>query len=223
MAQSLFNQQTSLYLQKVNLLYQRPEIKASLEIILSVFTVTLLIFFAIRPTITNIFTLQKKITDQEVLLKKADNKISQLTNSQKQIADNISNIPLLQAAVPNTFDYFGYAKRMQVLAQKHNITLDFINFPGEIISGNNDTKLIPKEKIKNYMAPDKDGLFTIKTMFSISGSQSGVLGFISDIENMDRLALLDSIDISKNQKGSDNAKTLNVSGQVIFYSLSNKK
>jgi len=67
MASILNNEKYSLYFQKVSLMYKRPEIRASLEVILSVFTITILIFAAIRPTLTNIVSLQKKIEDQEVI------------------------------------------------------------------------------------------------------------------------------------------------------------
>ena len=38
------NEKYALYYQRIGLIYQRPEVKASLEIILSVFMVTVLIF-----------------------------------------------------------------------------------------------------------------------------------------------------------------------------------
>jgi hypothetical protein len=224
MAQSLVNQQYSIYLQRVNLIYQRPEVKASLEIILSVFTVTMLIFFAIRPTITNIFSLQKKITDQEVLLKKTDNKIAQLINAQKQISDNSEIISLLSVGVPDKFDYFNYAKRVEILASKNNVNLDSLSLPGQSIAGTPSLLNVPADKAKNYITPDKDGLSKVLTNFVVYGDQNGVFGFLSDLENMDRVALIDSLDISKTLKTAlDTKGSLKVTGQVYFYTFNNKK
>ena len=64
-------------------MYQRPEIKASVEIILSVFTVAGLLLLAIRPTLATVATLQKKIEDQQVVNRRLEAKISQLVNAQK--------------------------------------------------------------------------------------------------------------------------------------------
>jgi len=224
MAQSQLNQRYSLYFQRVNLLYQRPEIKASLEIILSVFTVTMLVLFAIRPTITNIFSLQKKIADQEVLLKKTDNKIGQLIAAQKQISQNAQDIELLSEAVPLTFDYFNYAKRMVVVAKDNNVTIDTIAMPGDVMAGKGNILDIPKEKAKSYSLPDKNGLLLVSAKFSATGDQAGIFGFLTQLENMDRITLIENIDITKTQKSaSDNRQALTVTGSVNFYSFEQKQ
>lgn len=224
MAQSQLNQRYSLYFQRVNLLYQRPEIKASLEIILSVFTVTMLILFAIRPTITNIFSLQKKIADQEVLLKKTDNKIGQLITAQKQISENSQYIEQLSEVVPASFDYFSFTKRMVIVAKDNNVAVDTISLPGNIMAGKGNALDIPKEKAKNYSLPDKDGLLLVSAKFSVTGDQTGVFGFLTELENMDRVTLIENIDISKTQKSaSDNRQALTVTGSVNFYSYEQKQ
>lgn len=223
MAQSGLNQKYGLYFQRVNMLYQRPELKASLEIILSVFTVTMLAFFAIRPTITNIFGLQKKIEDQTILLKKADNKIAQLINAQKQLGDNLEELDLLSLAVPDSFDYFNYAKRLELVAIKNGVNLLALTFPGEVLSGEKNNPVLTKEDIKNFITSDRDGNLIVKSEITVTGGQTAIMSFLSEIENMDRLALVDSVKFSKTQKTASEIKQLlNMTADVYFYTLNKK-
>ena len=105
------NEKYSLLYQRINLIYQKPEIKASLEVILSVFTVTVLIFAAIRPTLTNIASLQKKIEDLNTFNIKADNKIAQVFNAQTQLNTYRDKLRLFDEAVPDNFSYYDMAGR----------------------------------------------------------------------------------------------------------------
>ena len=165
--------------------------------------------------------MQKKIEDQTVLLKKTDSKIAQLINAQKQISDNQDKINLLDLAVPDNFDYFSYAKRMDILATNDNVKLESIIFPGAVLAGDKNIGTIPKEKTKVVMTPNPDGTLVAKTNFIVSGDQKSVLSFLSDLENMDRVALIQSIDISKTQKSATEIKqSLSVSGVVSFYTFS---
>lgn len=220
MPQGLFAQQYSLYYQRANMLYQRPEIKASLEIILSVFTVTILIFFAIRPTITNIFALQKKIEDQTVLEKKADNKISQLLAATKAINDYGDQLNLYATVVPGSYSYFEYSKRMAILASDDNVTLSVLSMPGGWMVGDKAVAGLDKEKVKKYISTDSTGITTMSVSFSIIGSQKDTIQFLSDLENMDRLSLVKSVSFTKVPKSeAQPVPALRTDAKVDFYSF----
>lgn len=200
------------------MLYQRPEIKASLEIIMSVFTVTILIFFAIRPTVTNIFALQKKIEDQIVLETKADNKIKQLLAAEKQINDFGDQLNLYEISVPTSYSYFDYAKRITILANENNIALERLTFPGGFMVGEKGTTGLDPERVRNFVTTDDTGLTTIKVGFTSVGSQGDTIAFLTAIENMDRLALIKSIDIVKVARSSiQTVSGLRTSGFIDFY------
>ena len=107
------NEKYSLFYQRISLIYQRPEVKASLEVILSVFTVTLLIFAAIRPTLANVASLQKKVEDLDSVNKKADNKIAQVFAAQADINKFQDKLHLFDEAIPNEFSYYDMAGRIE--------------------------------------------------------------------------------------------------------------
>lgn len=214
MAGLISNEKYSLYFQKVGLLYKRPEIRASLEVILSVFTVTILVFAAIRPTVTNIISLQKKITDQEIVIKKADNKISQLLNAQKQLNAFRSSLKLFDEAVPDSYSYVGSAKRLEYLAIKNHLMIDSLSFSGfTLLKGGNAvggwaTKIAQ---------PTANNTLLDQITFSVYGKPQNVIIFLREVENMDRLVELNSVSLTKQIGLSKSEDTLKATGQMTFY------
>jgi hypothetical protein len=214
MAGLLSNEKYVQYFQKVNLLYKRPEIRASLEVILSVFTVTILVFAAIRPTITNIVSLQKKITDQEIVNKKADNKITQLINAQKQLDAFRGSLRLFDAAVPDVFSYVDGGKRLEYLARKNYLTIDSMGFAGVTLLGG---KKITGEWAGKIALPNASNGLVDPITFSVSGKPQNVITFLQEVETMDRLVMINSVSLSKQIGLSKMEDTLKASGQMTIY------
>lgn len=220
MAQSALYHQYAAYYQKASVLYQRPQVKASLEIILSIFTVALLIFFAIRPTLTNVASLQKKIEDQDVVLKKADTKLGQLIKAEAAMSENQVNLQLYTNAVPNTLDYFNISKRIEIIARENQVNLKSMKLPGSILTGGRTVPGLTGDITKSIAVPSDTGLTTIPVTFSVEGSQTQVLGFLRDLENMDLLAVIESIRIAKVQRLSTTQQPgLGLDGSANFYSI----
>lgn len=219
MTSLLANERYSLYIKKVSLVYKRPEIKASIEIILSVFTILILIFVAIRPTLTNIASLQKKIEDLEVINKKADNKISQLLAAEKQLKSFRSSLSLFDRAVPDLFSYSDSAKRVEYLARKNNLKIESVAFGGLILAGNKKIKYDWAEKI---IQPTAENTLLDTVSFSLYGKPTNVIMFLREIENMDRLAILQNVSLNKQIGRSREEDTLRATGQVTFYFYSQK-
>ena len=208
------NEKYALYFQKVGLLYKRPEIKASLEVILSVFTITILIFAAIRPTLTNIVSLQKKITDQEAVNKKADNKIAQLLSAEKQLKEFGSSLVLFDNAVPDNFSYSDSAKRLEYIAKINSLNIDSLNFSGSsLLSG----KKLTADWSSKIALPGTDNLILDQVAFSVIGKPADVLNYLRQIENMDRLVVLNNVSLAKQIGVSKMEDTLRATGKVSFY------
>lgn len=220
MAQNILLSRYSVYYQRATVLYQKPEIRASVEIILSVFAVAMLIFFAIRPTIINIFALQKNITDQEAVLKKAENKIGQLLKAEKQLSDFSDRLNLIDSAVPTGKSFFAFAKRVEIIALDSGIKIESYSFPSDHMSGITNLKQIDATKIKNLTKVGPNGLVEYKVNIKISGNQKTITSFLNRLENMDLLAFVKEFTISKDQKGTNQvAKELKADVTVLFYDL----
>lgn len=205
------------------MLYQKPEIKASLEVLISVFAVTALIFFAIRPTITNVFQLQKKIDDLESINTKADKKTNQLYAANKSLKDISNDLGLFLGAVPDEISFWDMAKRVEVLADQDNVKIDQLRLPGNIVSGSDAIAKINREKIKDMIKVNINGVTPIEISVSVSGTQSNLFNFIKDIESMDRLAKINTMMITKQAVNlRDNTPPLRADIKLVFYSYTTK-
>lgn len=198
---------------KVRAAYRRPEIRASLEIILSVFTVAFLLLVVIRPTLTIVAELQKKINDQDSVDKKLSTKITQLSKARSDLSTFGNQIDLFNKAVPDANDSSGLAKRLALLVQENNLQTNYLTvgsvplFGNLINLGNKESKnkgedpnVVPLEKGTNVAK--------LEITFDLRGSQTDVLKFLSDIEKLDRLIKLTSVDIKREEeKDSDVTKS----------------
>jgi len=214
------NEKYSQYYKRIRLVYQRPEIKASLEVILSVFAVTILILAAIRPTLTNIASLQKKIEDQVVLNKKAENKIAELFKAQSQLSEYATQIRLFDLAIPNDFSYFQIAGRIEFLANKNGVSVESISMPGIKAFGENKPKT---EWAKNLLVKNDANIIQPEVSFVVVGKPESVLKMITDIENMDNLTMIKNITFSKQLTKVGDPELLKAVGQIYFYFYETEK
>lgn len=220
MANILSNEKYSLYFQKVGLLYKRPEIRASLEVILSVFTVAILVFAAIRPTVANIVSLQKKISDQEAVNKKADSKIAQLYNAQNQLNTFGSSLRLFDEAVPNVFSYTDTAKRLEYVARSNDVVIDTMSFNG--ITLKNGGK-ITGDWVNKVIKEDASKILSSRVSFSANGKPDNIFAFLAEVENMDRVGALNGVSLTKVVGASKVEDSLKATGQITFYFYSQKQ
>lgn len=218
MARLLDNERYSKYYQRLAVVYQTPEVKASLEVILSVFMVSVLIFAAIRPTLTNIASLQKKIDDQEALDSKADKKIAQLFSARAQLDDYQGKLSLFDQAVGEKVSFFDPAARIESLATKNNLIIDSLALPGSGVWGSGKAvgdwagKLIKKES---------DGSMTSEVNLVVYGLPADVRKFLIDVENMDKLTMIKNVVFLKETGQLKGSGRLKVSIQIQFYFYAN--
>lgn len=214
MASRVFDQNKySLNYQKIKLVYQRPEIKASVEVILSVFTVAFLLLVAVRPTLATVAELRKKIEDYEMVEKKLSSKIVQLTQAEENLRENSANLYLFEKAVTDDFRYAGLAKRIELTAVEEGVLLESLYFSRVDIAGEvvEDKK---KDKKSNFI----EGEFTLK--FSLSGSEKGIVSFLEKIEKLDRVVILRNVLIKKVEEKDLPEGKLRATGEMIGYYLS---
>lgn len=209
------------YYRKISLAYKKPEIRASTEIILSVFAVFFLAMTAIRPTLVTVAELQKKIEDQELVDKKITSKINSLVRAQTSLEEYADRLYLYEEGVPEGYSYSDLAKRIEIIANEEDLTIESLIFSKAEIAG--------KETIKPGEVDKKDSLATwvdgknkvieFEVKFEVLGDQEGVYGFISRIENMDRVMRVVQVDITRADSKKVGLNKLRASGQVRGYYL----
>lgn len=197
--------------EKIRIIYERPEIRASIEIILSVFTVVFLLTLAIKPTLATVATLQKKIVDQTVVDTKLSTKIGQLARASADLGTYADQVADFSAAVTDTPDESGLAKRFALVAKENNVSINGLTLNAIPLIGQ-QIKLADKEKGGVKPPLEKDGrVASFSVDFDISGAPTDVYVFLAKLEAMDRVVLISTVDLKKEEAN------LRVTGKATAY------
>lgn len=206
--------------------YKRPEIRASLEIIFSIFSVAFLLMIVIRPTIGIVAELQKKIVDQDLVDKKMTSKISQLARAKNDLTTFSGQLDLFSKAVTNDPETSNLAKKISLLIQEsgleiNSFTIGSVPVLGKRINlGNKDSKVAGEDPNKPRLVPGTKIAYT-EISFDLLGSQKQALAFLSSLEKIDRVVKLNNVDIKREeQKDVDqgkNFKGVRLNGRATVY------
>lgn len=168
------------YYKTVLPLLKKPEVAAYTMLVLSFFTIAVFGAFAIRPTITTIVQLRKKIEDQTAVYNAMQNKVQQLRVAEVEYASLQSDLPTIFQALPKkpeSATLLGKVNRALVDTSVDLVVLQFASFP-----------------ISTESATSKDE--QIQFTLTAKGSYNNILSLVSYLRNTDRIITLDTVDIA---------------------------
>lgn len=195
----------------------KPGIKITLQLVLSVFAVAFFTFFAIRPTLSTISELLKKIDDQKKVDTQLDTKISQLEDAQQELITNESFLPLITLAVPQTPDLEGFARRLEVLAVEESAELNSLQFQSIPLVGDR-TSLAPQNAAAQNAPPSKQpGNLFITFDFILNGNQASILSFLRKLETIDRAVAITKVSFTKPPLQQQKFYQLTATGRGTIY------
>lgn len=184
-------------------LYQtRPDLKAYLELLLSLFTITLFAVFAIRPTLVTVGQLLTEINTKKETLAALTQKADNLAVAQNLMQTQQKNIDLLNLAIPSSPLPQNYIRQIEGLAQKDQIEITNSK-TGEVKLSSNQ-KVVP-------------GQNSFEVSFSgKSVSYSAVAQFAKDVENLLRPASPTGVTESLTQLEDSSNFILNYSANIPY-------
>lgn len=177
-----------------------PIIKNYGPSIFTLLTMSILILFAIKPTVETILVLQKKIADSEQVLQKVTTKANNLSlgkknydNLDKSIKDQIST------AIPNNVALQSLIHSLEQTAQTHQATISALQVQPLTI----DTKLDDKMR----------SLTEVSFTFNTQGSYKNLVALLQDLKVSSRLISIDSLSMT-NSEGS--GLNMSLSGKAYY-------
>ena len=138
----------------------------------------------------------------------------QLLSAQKQLSTFANSLYLFDEAVPDGYSYSDDAKRLEFLAREYNLTIDTVVYTGEMLLGNQNLKTDWAAKIAK---PSANSIINDKVTFTVDGKPQNVISFLTAVENMDRLAVLNSVSLTKTVGQTEADNSLKAEGQMTFY------
>lgn len=161
-------------------------------------------FFAIKPTISTIFRLQKEISDNEYVLDQQETKIKNLAELRIQYSNLQSDLPIIMNAItiqPDVALLFG---QIQSVGKMSNIILKRLqNFEAQIIEKDNSEK-------KDY--------YSYSFSIAGTGSSENIYKFMQTLTNMERVINIDTFSINTATGQKDESLKFNIQGTAFFKS-----
>ncbi len=156
--------------------------------------------FAIRPTLTTVFSLYKGVNDLRKLNFDYENKIGNLIRAQSEYEQIRNDLPLIDAALPTNTNFSKVTMAIERFAGKENVTINHIQIDNVSIS-----KLPTTGKVNNY------GFSMTST-----GNYSSLFAFISHLINWKRIVNINSLDVTKEGASTSAILRLNIKG-ILYY------
>lgn len=165
------------YYRQIWKFYQKPSIKISSALLLTVFTTIFFAVFAIRPTLVTVAELLKTIEDKDEVLAKLKKKAASLASAQEEYSLNAPTIDRLNQAIPTDKEVQELITLIEATAADHELVLDTVS-------------LNEFEYRKNASLPDA---VTLPISISMSADYVALKNFLHDVVRLPRFISVDSI------------------------------
>lgn len=179
-----------------------PIVKNYGSTIFSLLTISLLIYFAIKPTVETILVLQKKLADSNEVLEKVTQKANNLSLG-KQNYDNldVSVTDKIASLVPDTVSLNTIITALEQAAKINEASVSALQIQPLVI----DTKM------------DKNQVGTISEIsfiFNTEGEYKNLVSLLGALKTSNRLISVDSLSLSKANDGT--TLVMSLSGKAYY-------
>jgi hypothetical protein len=205
------------YVRNLALLYQkRQDVRAFVELLLTLSAITIFGLFAIRPTIVTIIELNSQIKGGQETIKLLDAKIQSLAEAQEAYTNNRAVLSLLGTAVPENPSPENYIRQVEGLTSRHSLLLLDLSTSDIPVLGAMSTEVIPdktKEQEENLF-PSQVKNYELE--FAVSGDYEQIRAFLRDFEFMRRPMLEDTVSIGLSGGDLPGELVLSITGRLSY-------
>jgi len=189
---------------------KREDVRIFLEIFLSIITVTFFSIFALKPTILTISQLLKDNKEKQETINNLEEKIKNISLAQEVYEQNFDKLSMVENAIPNTPTPENLLRQIEGVAYLNSVTLLGSSVNEVTLTGEETKK--QKDVIENLPENVKILSFSI----SVTGSYDSLTRFISNLENLRRPIVFDSLNITSSDTEKGKTIVLLLSGQSPY-------
>lgn len=203
----------SLFVGLVSHYKQRADLKAYLEMMLSLVTISVFTIFALRPTIITIAQLLKDIDAKKAVLAQIDTKIENLARAQSVYESERSKIAVLETSIPKIAQPDVFARQIEGLIGTHQVEVVSFNQTRSVLLGNTPLPATTKEV---PLPPETSSTsFTLSVSADVDNYQL-VTGLLSDFEKLRIPSVLQEVRISKGKDKDEQKMILFMQGEIPY-------
>lgn len=186
------------YLNILALYKQRADLRAFLEIILSIATVVIFLVFALKPTALTIINLYGQIQEKKTTVASLDKKISDLQTANRIFSQSQSYIPDVDASVGNRPQPDLISQQIQLAAEKDSVNVLGISIGQVTLIGT------PSKKTAKNLSPLPDNSNEMPISVSVGGDYSSLMVFLNDLENLRMVSKIDTVSLTTSSTNKTN-------------------
>lgn len=201
---------------------KRADLKAYLEVMLSLITISVFTLFALRPTIITIAQLIKDIDAKKATLVQIDKKISDLAQARSLYEAERSKITLLESAIPKAVQPDVFARQVEGLVGSRGVEMrSFAQNEGVIVGSMPAVPDGQQTQSSNQVILPEGALgsnFIITTSVTVDNYQAASL-FLTDLEKIRMPAYFEEVRISNGKELENQKLIIFVRGQLPYLLL----
>lgn len=198
------------YLNIQALYKQRADLRAFLEIILSISTVIIFLIFALKPTALTIISLYNEIQGKQKTVAALDQKINNLVTASGLFAQNQNFIPDVDASVANAPRPDLITQQIQALAVKDSVAVMGIAIGQVTLVGTSVTQQVADQ------IPLPDNAKEMDISVSIKGDYPNLDSFLKDFGNLRMVTKLDITGVNSSVTDKGTVITMVIAGRVPY-------
>lgn len=180
---------------------QLPVVRTYGTTIFTLLITAIFIFFAIKPTVTTILVLQKKLENYNQTLEKVNNKANDLSQGKQNYQNLDQNTKdKIRAAIPEGVELRSVIQTLELAAQRHEASVSALQFqPLQIDSQGKDT-----------IGTLAEFTFT----FNVEGAYQNLISLLQDLQRSARLISIDTLTLNKVSEGEN--LIMSISGKAYY-------
>lgn len=187
---------------------EKSDVRAYIEILLSLATVSVFAIFALRPTLLTIATLMKEIESKRETLEQMQAKIDKLNSAQTLYDRERSRIDILFTSIPTNPNPEVFARQIEGFSEKHGLSIAEINIGEAVILGKDTKSTSSTEKGLSPLPGGSLGLNVSATYTTDLDRYFSLSNLVSDFEKSRRPAKIDTIRIKTTTDTKERIKVL---------------
>lgn len=199
------------FLNIVALYKRRRDLRAFLELILSLSTITIFVIFALKPTLLTIIDLYNQINNKKETLNVLNQKITNLQKANSVFEQYQEVVPQIDESVSTKAEPDTVSKQVLGVASKDNITLLSVSVGQVSIVGKGASS-----KTSSDVKPLPENAQQMTVSISFRGNYENLKVFIDDLEKMRMSVKVDSLTISSSQTQEGSTIVGTITARVPF-------
>ncbi|MFC1653402.1 type 4a pilus biogenesis protein PilO [Patescibacteria group bacterium] len=187
-----YKTQSSSFTRNFQKLRNQPVTQVSSALILTIFTVIFFAAFAIRPTLSTITQLIKKIDDQREVSEKLDKKATALATAQSEYLLVEDRLPMIGSAIPELSNLDLLLKQIEGVASVLGVPIESIRV---------DEVYFPE-----HLSKSADDLVSLPITINVSSEYQNLREFLSLATSMQRVLSAESVSLSLSESGGEESE-----------------